>query len=149
MSLPLSLKSQQFWKSFGQYMAPIPSAEGNKINWINYKTEVKFIRFTIILINDNVIIRLELFNPDTLLQEEQFEQLLQFKKQFIEICGIDWTWAKLVTDEHGRISSSITSTLINASIVNEIDWPMIISFLKPRLISLDKFWTNFKFVFQF
>ena len=149
MSLPLSLKSQQFWKSFGQYRALIPSAEGNKINWINYKTEVKFIRFTIILINDNVIIRVELFNPDTLLQEEQFEQLLQFKKQFIEICGIDWTWAKLVTDEHGRISSSITSTLINASIVNEIDWPMIISFLKPRLISLDKFWTNFKFVFQF
>ena len=151
MSLHLSSssKSQQFWKSFGQYMAPIPSAVGDKINWINYKTEVRFIRFTINLINDKVIIGVELFNPDIILQEEQFEQLLQFKKQFVEICGADWIWAKLVTDEHGKVLSSITSTLINVNIINDTDWPTIISFLKPRLISLDKFWSDFKFVFQF
>ena len=151
MSLHLSSssKSQQFWKSFGQYMAQIPSDVGDKINWINYKTEVRFIRFTINLINDKVIIGVELFNPDIILQEEQFEQLLQFKKQFVEICGADWIWAKLVTDEHGKVLSSITSTLINVNIINDTDWPTIISFLKPRLISLDKFWSNFKFVFQF
>ena len=150
MALQLSsLKNQQFWKTFGQYMTPVPSAEGDKINWINYKTEVRFIKFTIDLINNKVIIGVELFNPDIILQEEQFDQLLQFKKQFIEICGIDWIWTKLVTDEHGRVLSSITSTLINVNIINDTDWPIIISFLKPRLIALDKFWSNFKFVFQF
>ena len=151
MSLHLSTssKSQQFWKSFGQYMAPIPSAEGDKINWINYKTEVRFIKFIINVVNDTVIIGIELYNPDMTLQGEQFEQLLQLKKQFVEICGNNWTWAKLVTDEHGRVVSSITSTLINVNIINDTDWPTIISFLKPRLISLDKFWSNFKFVFQF
>lgn len=143
-----SSKSQQFWKSFGQYMAPVPSAEGGKINWINYKTEVRFVRFTINLMYDNVIIGVELFNPDINLQEEQFEQLHQFKKQFTEICGTDWIWTKLVTDEHGKMLSSITCTLFKVNISNDTDWPAIITFLKQRLISLDNFWSNYKFVFQ-
>jgi hypothetical protein len=41
-----SLLTQQFWTSFGQYLVPVLSAEGEKINWINYKTGEKDIRFT-------------------------------------------------------------------------------------------------------
>ena len=41
----ISLTRQEFWTAFGQYMAPIPSAGGEKINWINYKTGVKHIYF--------------------------------------------------------------------------------------------------------
>ncbi len=32
---------KDFWTAFGLYMRPIPSAEGDKINWINYKTGEK------------------------------------------------------------------------------------------------------------
>ena len=149
LNLSSSSKSQHFWKSFGQYMAPIPSAEGDKINWINYKTEVRFIKFIINVVNDTVIIGIELYNPDMTLQGEQFEQLLQLKKQFIGTCGVDWTWAKYVTDAHGKILCNITCTLFEANITNETNWPVIISFLKPRLILLDRFWSNYKFVFQF
>lgn len=32
---------KDFWTAFGQYMKPVPSAEGTKVNWPNYKTGVK------------------------------------------------------------------------------------------------------------
>ncbi|RZK28608.1 MAG: DUF4268 domain-containing protein, partial [Hymenobacter sp.] len=34
---------QAFWTTFGQYMAPVPSAEGWPTNWINYKTGLKHV----------------------------------------------------------------------------------------------------------
>lgn len=43
--LDASRLRQDFWTAFGQYMAPVPSAEGLKVNWINYKTGVKNFRF--------------------------------------------------------------------------------------------------------
>ena len=36
---------QAFWTAFGQYMAPVPSAEGETTNWINYKTGFKHLYF--------------------------------------------------------------------------------------------------------
>ena len=36
---------QAFWTALGQYMAPVPSAEGDTTNWINYKTGVKHVYF--------------------------------------------------------------------------------------------------------
>lgn len=75
-----SLLSQKFWTVFGQYMAPIPSAQGEKINWINYKTAVRFIRFKLQLINNMAAIVIELSHPDLDVQLQQFEQFELFKK---------------------------------------------------------------------
>jgi len=36
---------EQFWRTFGQYMAAVPSAEGLRVNWINYKTGIKQLHF--------------------------------------------------------------------------------------------------------
>ena len=36
---------QEFWTRFGRYMAPVLSAEGEKINWINYKTGIRQLNF--------------------------------------------------------------------------------------------------------
>ncbi|WP_442587339.1 DUF4268 domain-containing protein [Pedobacter sp. AW31-3R] len=36
---------QAFWTAFGQYITPHPSAEGIKINWVNYKTGIKYLHF--------------------------------------------------------------------------------------------------------
>ena len=29
---------KEFWTAFGQYMKPVPTEDGEKVNWINYKT---------------------------------------------------------------------------------------------------------------
>ena len=144
-----SLKIQQFWKTFGQYMAPVPSATNEKINWINYKTSVKFIRFIMNQEQGNIVIAIELSNPDIISQEKNFEQLWEFKTQFLQICGEDWVWTKLFNNSTDKTVSRIASTLANVDITKEEDWSPIISFFKPRLIALDNFWNEHKYVFQF
>lgn len=41
----ISQLRQEFWTTFGQYMSPVLSAEGGKINWLNYKTGIKHLHF--------------------------------------------------------------------------------------------------------
>lgn len=144
-----SLKIPQFWKTFGQYMAPVPSSTGEKINWINYKTSVRFIRFIMKQQDGAIIIAIELSNPDIIVQEKDFEQLLELKTQFSQVCGNDWIWTKFINETQGKYISDISSILINATINKEEDWPKIISFLKPRLVALDVFWNTYQYVFQF
>jgi len=143
-----SILKPQFWSVFGKYMAPVPSAEGEKINWINYKTGVKFIRFNMQCTGNAVFIALEFSHPDTVLQQQQFDQLATFKKQFQELCGNDWRWQKTVPEGNNKTISSIAVSIDDVNIMNQSDWPKIISFLKMRLISLDKFWCDYKFALQ-
>lgn len=35
----------EFWIAYGRYMQPVPSASGEAVNWLNYKTGVKGIQF--------------------------------------------------------------------------------------------------------
>lgn len=143
-----SLLRRQFWTVFGQYMAPIPSADGEKINWINYKTEVRFIRFKLQLINNKEAIVIELSHPDLNVQLQQFEQLELFKKQFQQIVGTDWRWQKMNKNAVDKINCTIETLIENVNINMEFQWPEIISFFKPRLIALDNFWCSHKFAFQ-
>jgi hypothetical protein len=36
---------KEFWIKFGQYMKPVPSASGVRVNWPNYKTGIRDIYF--------------------------------------------------------------------------------------------------------
>ncbi|MBC7423339.1 MAG: DUF4268 domain-containing protein [Ferruginibacter sp.] len=144
----VSLLNQQFWTAFGKYMAPVLSTEGEKINWINYKAGIKFIRFNMEAANNKASIAIEFLHPDKATQQQQFNQLGNFKIQFEKTCGPSWQWQKLIIDEQGKTISRIVKELNNASILNQDDWPKIISFLKPSLISLDNFWSHYKFALE-
>lgn len=140
--------TKQFWTTFGQYITPVFSAEGEKINWINYKTAVKFIRFRLQANNNIASIAIELSNPDINIQLQQFQQLVIFKKQFQKIFGMDWEWKKMINDGHGKITCTIEVSIGDVSVMNIFQWPQIISFFKPKLISLDTFWCGYKFAFH-
>ena len=140
--------TKQFLTTFGQYIAPVFSAEGEKINWINYKTAVKFIRFRLQANNNVASIAIELSNPDINIQLQQFQQLTMFKKQFQKICGMDWEWKKMINDGRGKITCTIEVSIGDVSVMNISQWPQIISFFKPKLISLDTFWCGYKFAFH-
>lgn len=143
-----TLLSQQFWTSFGQYMSPVLSAGGEKLSWVNYKTGIKYTRFALKLIGNTATISIEFSHPDMVVQLCQFDQLAACKNFFIEECGDDWKWQKMLKVENNKAISNITASIENVSVLNQSDWPEIISFFKPRLISLDKFWSNFKFALQ-
>lgn len=139
---------QAFWTAFGQYIAPHPSADGLKINWINYKTGVKHLYFKMHADNKSAYIAIEISHHDAGMQELVFEQFSELKNVFKEQMGEDWEWNLHTADEYGKTVSRIYKRLEGVSIFKKEDWPALISFFKPRMIALDEFWSVAQYSFE-
>lgn len=139
---------QEFWTVFGQYMAPLPSAEGEKINWVNYKTGEKNLHFRMSADNKKAAIAIEITHKDRDIRQLYLEQFMQLKHIFRETIKEDWIWQPEATDEQGKEISSIYTELQGVSVFRKEDWPAIISYLKARMIALDEFWSNVKYSFE-
>ena len=139
---------QEFWTAFGLYMKPIPFAEGEKNNWVNYKTGVKDILFRMQANTKQALISIEIFHRDKDLQQLYFEQFEALKNLLHNTLGEEWVWSKNIIDEAGHNISSIYKVHENVNILNKSDWPDIISFFKQRIILLDEFWSMAKITFE-
>ncbi len=143
-----SYLKQQFWTSFGQYMAPVPSAEGVKINWINYKTGIKDIHFKMQADNTTATISITITHADTSKQTELYKRFMQVKILLQDTLQEAWHWNLHVPDENNKVVSNIYTSLTGVNIFKKDDWPAIISFFKVRIIALDVFWNEVKFSFE-
>ena len=139
---------QQFWITFGKYMKPIPSAEGLPINWINYKTGVKNVFFRMNAEQKSTTISIDITHADEETRIAFFEQLVAFKNLFSDAVNEEWDWELNAVNEYDVPLSKISKTVTDLSIFNQQHWPALISFLKPRIIALDQFWTDVKPVFE-
>ena len=143
-----SLLRQEFWSAFGQYMLPIPSADGSKVNWVNYKTGIKDVLFRMSAGNKEARIGIDLVHKDEGVRHLYFQQFLQLKNVFQEVTPEEWIWEKDTYDESGKAISSISLKQKGVNVFRKEDWPEIISFLKPGIIALDEFWTSVNHVFD-
>ena len=139
---------QAFWTAFGQYMAPVPSAEGTKVNWPNYKTGLKHVYFRMEAGNKKASIAIELTHPDPDIQELFFEQFAELKNLLHNHLQEEWIWVLHTRDENDKTISRIFAEITQVSVFNQDDWPQLISFFKPRIIALDEFWSNAKYSFD-
>lgn len=137
----------EFWTAFGQYMSPVPSAEGEKINWINYKTGVKHLYFKMEADQKFASIGIELTHPALDVQKLYYDHLLQFKNLLHNTLGEEWTWTLHVTEDE-KVVSRIFTELAGVNIFDKEHWPSLISFFKQRLIKLDEFWSQVKYGFD-
>ncbi len=134
----------EFWIAFGQYMKPVPNAQGRKINWPNYRTGIKDIYFRMKAEREFASIGIELGHPDVELQELFFDQFKELKNLLKASLGEEWDWKLYAKNEMGQTISKIEKVLPGVNVMEQGDWPKIISFLKPRIIALDEFWDNVK-----
>jgi len=139
---------QTFWTTFGQYIAPIHSAEGLKINWVNYKTGVRHLHFKMEANKHTAFIAIEITHPDQGIQRLIFEQLIAFKKIMEDLIGEEWNWHLHIPDDNGKIVTRIEKNIAGVSVFNKEDWPTLISFFKPRIIALDEFWSDARYNFD-
>lgn len=139
---------QAFWTTFGQYMAPVPSAEGLPTNWINYKTGLKQVYFRLAADGRQASIAIELTQPDAELRALFFEQFEALKNLLHETLGEPWQWEAQAVDANGQPLSRIYQELKPVNLFSRDDWPQLISFFKPRLIALDAFWTDAQYSFD-
>ena len=132
----------------GQYMSPVLSSEGDKINWINYKTGVKGLQFKMNVVQDTASISIEINHPDVTQQKIIFEKILPLKHVLNDSLGEEWKWMLHIYDESGKLVSKIYQERNDINIMRREDWPTLISFLKPRMMALDKFWNSVKYGFE-
>ena len=129
----------QFWTSFGQYMKPVPGASGLAVNWINYKTGIRNIRFKMDADNTKAFIAIEISHPQPAERLLYYNQFVSLKKLLATTTTFNWQWNETLQTNHKTISS-ISQQLDGVNILNQSDWPAIISFLKLRIVALDAFW---------
>ncbi len=137
-----------FWTTFGQYLSPYQSAEGNKVNWSNYKTGLKHVAFRMQADQKSASIAIELSHPDSDIQELFFEQFKELRNLFDQALDETWTWELHGADEQGKTKSRIYKEISPVNIFNKEDWPALISFFKPRILALDAFWTDAQYAFE-
>lgn len=139
---------QTFWTRFGQYMSPVLSAEGEKINWINYKTGEKHIHLKMDAQQQSASIGLFMSHKDPELQQLYYELLHKGKELLSGSTEFIWQWQLHRFDDDGQLTSGVFDEIAGVSILRQEDWPQLISFLKPRLIDLDAFWSQVKYGFE-
>jgi Domain of unknown function (DUF4268) len=137
----------QFWTNFGQYMKPVPGASGLPVNWINYKTGIKHIHFKMDADDKKATIAIEISHPQEEIRLHYYNQFLSLKKLLETTTGFTWQWNETLHTEHKTISS-ISQQLDDTKVLNQANWPAIISFLKPRIMALDTFWDMVKDGFE-
>lgn len=139
---------KEFWTVFGQYMSHQRSAEGLKVNWINYRTGIKDIYFRSDITRKEAYIGIELHHNDDGIRELFFEQFLELKTYLHSVLDEEWHWEKQIYNDAEKVISSISTSTIGYSIYNKEHWPELIRFLKPRIIKLDEFWADAKYSFN-
>ena len=139
---------QSFWTVFGQYLFPQLSAEGLKINWINYKTGIKNLHFKMDADSKTASIAIEITHPDAGIQELFFEQFKELKNVLNSCLPEEWLWQLHLAGENGKMISKISKSILQVNVFDRNDWPAIISFLKPRITALDEFWSTAKYSFD-
>lgn len=145
----ISKIKQSFWAAFGSYMKPIQSADGLPVTWLNYKTGVNGISFKMDADRDHAIILISLSHKDPETRQSHYQQFNQLQPMLWEVLKEDdWIWKENEMDWFGKTTSSISKMLENVNVLRQSDWPAIISFLKPRIIALDEFWSMTKPAFE-
>ncbi|MBO9564473.1 MAG: DUF4268 domain-containing protein [Niastella sp.] len=145
----ISKQKQAFWTAFGKYMRPVLSADGLPVSWLNYKTGVPGISFKMDADRDHAVIMILLSNSNATIQQAHYDQFLQLKGMLEDsLEEQDWIWQQADREIAGKNNSTISKTLKGVNVLNPSDWAAIISFLKPRIIALDNFWSMTKPAFE-
>jgi hypothetical protein len=139
---------QSFWTAFGQYMSPVLSSEGQKVNWINYRTGFSGVQFKMDAGSKKADIGITLTHSDTGIQELFFEQFREYQTLLRQYLDEEWNWVLHAHDESGRTVSRIYTEIPGVSVFNRDDWPALIAFFKPRITALDEFWNDVKDGFE-
>ena len=139
-----SLIKKEFFTALGMYMRPVTSAGGDKVNWLNYRTGIKHVYLRIELENRTCTTGMLINHPDTTERLEFFLKLQSFAVMLPAVEDPGWIWTEDVSDDDSRMISRIYSRLEGYSVYNRDHWPQLISFIKPRLVALDIFWTDIK-----
>lgn len=135
----------EFWTVFGLYMKPVPGVSGDKVNWINYKTNIKHLTFNLNFTDKVASLLIKISHPEFTDQKKFYKTFASLKDELINFpAPLNF---KESNDTIPPVST-IDCSLFNVNIFNKETWPDAISFLKHSMIAMDMFWQSNKIIFE-
>ena len=144
-----SLIRKKFWTALGRHLSTKPSAEGLRVNWLNYKTGIKHVLFRMDCVKKETYIGIELHHPDSDIRELFYEQFLELKTYLHSTLEEEWIWnEEYYIEETDKTISRIFTSIDGYTLFNQEHWVDMIKFLAPRMRKLDEFWADAKYSFD-
>lgn len=144
----ISQIKEEFWTTFGRYIAPQLSADHEKINWINYHTGIKGLYFRMEADTKSVSISIEIRSKDQDIRTAIYHRFLSLKKVLDDMVSNEWIWEVHSSDPFGKPYSRLYIVKQNVNVLDKSTWPDMITFLKPKITALDQFWSIVKDGFE-
>lgn len=137
-------RNEKFWSGFKEYMRGTLSSTGKRVNWLNYKTEVKDTYLRLICDGKITALCYDIQFKDTGIKAIFWEQLGELKKVLESSMQQATVWEENVSTKEGLLIDRISWTIEKLNFYNDDDWDKIYSFYKARLIEFDEFYQEFK-----
>jgi hypothetical protein len=133
-----------FYQEFKKVMRAHTSANGRRMNWLAYPSDVKnvYIRMEIDSRAARLCFDIQVKDPGV--RAILFEQMTELRKVLEEAMNWETEWIESFETKEGLIISRIMWEQSNLNFYNDSDWPEITNFLKDRLIEFDSFYQEFK-----
>lgn len=140
----LKEKNTFFWNEFRKTMNNETSVTGRQINWINYPTDVKDIYIRMNVDSNGASLCFDVQPKDDSVRQILWEQMTELKAVMQTEMGIEADWNEESHFWNDRLISRIKWENSDLNYYHEDDIPLIIEFLKDKLIRFDKFYQEYK-----
>lgn len=133
-----------FWNGFKKTMQNVKSANGRKMNWLNYPTDVKDIYLRCEADQHGARLCFDFQMKDAGIRQLFWEQMVELKKVLELETGTDAMWIENTSSFSVPQFNRIVWENPSLNFYNQANHPQIYAFLKERLIAFDKFYQEFK-----
>ncbi|MFM7006462.1 MAG: DUF4268 domain-containing protein [Flavobacteriales bacterium] len=135
--------NEAFWLGFKNHMRAQLSANGKRVNWINYPTQVKNTYLRMVCEGKNISLCYDIQFKDEGIQAIFWEQLTELKVVLESNMSIPTHWEASFLNKEGQQIGRIYWQLEGANYYAQNDWPLIYAFFKKHLKEFDVFYQEF------
>ena len=133
-----------FWSDFRIYMSKHRSANGRKMNWVNYPSDVKYIYIRLDADESGARFCFDIQAKDVGVRGVIWEQMYELKNVLELHLGTDGEWIENCSSPVIPQFNRIVWEQKDLNFLNPADRPAIFSFFEDKLIHFDAFYQDFK-----
>lgn len=137
-----------FWGGLNERLEKVRGEHGNKVNWMNFNTNVRHLYFRMEADTEGARLCIDLQFPDDGVREVFYEQFTEFKSILDKSLDGDVEWLEQFEHSNGKQISRIVVKKEGVNFLNKAHWEEMHSFLQTNFVKLEGFWSEFGEVFQ-
>jgi hypothetical protein len=143
----LRILRTNFWTAFEKYNQKQKSASGKRVNWTNYKSNIKDIYFRLDFTTTEAFLAIDLQMKDFDIRELVWEQFMETKNLLLNYVGTEMELMPNHLLNDGQNVHRICWRQSDVNIINASDYERTIEFLSKKIRGLDEFWCDFSDLF--